>query len=351
MPHRLNEIARPFKLNPATVAFGIIVTAMMFLMLGFGIARDSRRSAANEAASEPVREYSSVKPVDRTSRGYPGFTPREKHSLVFVDRDGSVRLASNDHRDFHSPRFSPNGRLVLVDFSDEFGRDAWVLALARGTILRATFARDAHDASWSPDGQTIMWTSFRHGALTVYRSRPTSERASDSLITNASLEYTGQLLRDGSSLVTTARNLAPGSRTDVAVVRDNEITAVIADSFDTHSPAVSPDGNWLAYVSNRSGRNEVYVRRFRSNGPDVMISAGGGTEPVWNRDGGELFYRGFDDRRALLIAVTGEGAGSFNVLTRTALFSLAKMVASREPHASYDIAPDGRTFVMVRRER
>ena len=350
MQHRLNEIARPFKLSPATIAFGIIVTAMMFLMLGFGIARDSRRSAAGSAAAEPVREYSAVNPVDTVRRRYPGFVPGERLSLVFVDRDGSVRPATNDHRDFHSPRFSPNGRLVLVDFSDEFGRDAWVLALARGTMLRATFARDAHDASWSPDGQTILWTSFRHGALTVYRSRPTSERTSDSLITNANLDYTGQLLRNGSSFVTTAHDLAPGSRADVAVVQDNMITAVIADRFDTHSPAVSPDGNWLAYVSNRSGRNEVYVRRFRSNGPDVMISAGGGTEPVWNRDGGELFYRGFDDRRPLLIAVTGDGSASFTVLTRTALFSLARMVASREPHASYDIAPDGRTFVMVRRE-
>jgi Tol biopolymer transport system component len=270
---------------------------------------------------------------------------------VFVTRDGTVRDATSDRRDFHSPRYSPNGRLILVDFPDEFGRDVWVLAAGRGVMLRATFARDAHDATWMPDGQHITFTSWRSGSLGIYRTRPTSESPPDSLLASPQLDYTGSWLPDGATLVTTARNLLPGSRTDVALVENHSIIPLVADPFDAHSPAVSPDGEWLAFVSNRSGRPEVYVRRMRTNGPDVRVSETGGREPVWSRDSRELFYVVATDRQTVLVSVTGDGRASFDIAARRPLFAVTGMVPARDPHANYDVSPDGKTFVMVFRSR
>jgi dipeptidyl aminopeptidase/acylaminoacyl peptidase len=347
-PHRADALTRPYKLSPVTIAFGAIVTAGLLLLLGFGIARESRHGPGADVVA-PVREYSVASPPTPESRRYPGYAGAESRSLVFVDRDGTVRDATSDHRDFHSPRFSPNGRLVLVDFPDAFGRDAWVLAVGRGVMLRATFARDAHDATWMPNGQYITFTSYRSGSLGIYRTRPTSDSPPDSLLASPQLDYTGSWLPDGATLVTTARNLMPGSRADIALVENGRIIPLVSDQFDTHSPAVSPNGEWLAFVSNRSGRSEIYVRRMRTNGPDVRISESGGREPVWSRDNRELFYIASPDRPPMLMSVTGDGLASFDITAKRPLFAVGDMVPARDPHANYDVSPDGKTFVMVLR--
>jgi Tol biopolymer transport system component len=238
-----------------------------------------------------------------------------------------------------------------VDFPDEFGRDIWVLAVGRGQMLRATFARDAHDATWMPNGQYITFTSWRSGSLGIYRTRPTSESQPDSLLASPQLQYTGSWLPGSATLVTTARNITPESQSDIALVENSQIIPLVSDRFETHSPAVSPDGDWLAFVSNRSGLPEVYVRRMGSNGPDVRISEAGGREPVWSRDSRELFYVAVTGRRQVLMSVTGDGSSSFDISARRPLFAVPDMVPAREPHANYDVSPNGKTFVMVFRGR
>lgn len=110
---------------------------------------------------------------------------------------------------------------------------------------------------------------------------------------------------------------------------------------------MSPDGRWFAFVSNQSGQNQVYVRLLEGQADQVQVSVSGGTEPMWSRDGRELFYRTGAGPGAELVRVAFRTDPAFTVTSRHPLFSMAEMVNSI-PHRNYDISPDGKTFVMVR---
>ena len=109
-----------------------------------------------------------------TPRATPPLLHTEERTRVFVDRLGVMRPATETGGNFHAPRFSPDGRRVSMDFSSADGRDVWILSLDQRTLSRATFDRDAHDATWSPDGQFIYFITTRPGPLGVYRTRPGS---------------------------------------------------------------------------------------------------------------------------------------------------------------------------------
>ncbi|MEO8193786.1 MAG: protein kinase [Gemmatimonadales bacterium] len=284
--------------------------------------------------------------------GTVAYIPEEPRSLVFADREGSFRLATSERHSFHAPQFSRDGRRVSVDFTAGDARDVWILSPAQRILSRATFDRDGHDATWAPDGQSIAYTTFKNNSVFgVYRIRPGSSGKADSLIVSPKLGYTGVWLPDGSGLVTSADNLVNGSGRDIALVGGGgrgPITPLIATPFQTQYPVVSPDGHWLAFVSDQSGAEEVYVRPFAGTGEDVQVSQNGGTEPVWGPDGRELFYRGGTEGRVDLMSASVTTSAGFDVTSRRALFPVTDIVVAN-PHANYDISPDGRTFVMVRR--
>ncbi len=281
--------------------------------------------------------------------GTVAYIPEEARSLVLVDRQGRTRAATPARRNFHAPMFSPDGRRVSTDFTSADGRDVWVLDLADGQLSRATFERDGHDATWTPDGSTLTYLSNRSGTLGIYRARPGQAESADSLLASTSLGYTGHWLPDGSALVTVANSMRPGSRSDIAIVRNagrGPIEPLVATRFEDVNPAVSPDGRWVAFTSDQSGRNEVYVRPLVGEGDQVQISVGGGGEPVWNRNGRELFYRAGPGAGTELVAAALGFRPGVTVAGRTSLFSVAGM-ANGTPHANYDVSPDGQTFAMV----
>jgi serine/threonine-protein kinase len=279
------------------------------------------------------------------------YVPEEPRWLALVDRDGKLRYATAERRNFHSPKFAPDGDRISVDFSTSSGRDVWILSLKRGTMSRATFDSDGHDATWTPDGQYITYTSFKTEKLGVYRVRPGGGGQPEALIMSGQLGYTGDWLADGKSLVTTFRDAQPNSGSDVGILENGgkgPLRPLIANQFQTQYPAVSPDGKWLAFVSDQSGALEVYVRPLQGNGDDVQVSLNGGTEPVWSHDGHEIFYRGNTERGIHLIAAAVRTTPTFDVVSRQTLFPVGDMAAA-VPHANYDVSRDGKTFVLVRR--
>jgi eukaryotic-like serine/threonine-protein kinase len=124
---------------------------------------------------------------------------------------------------------------------------------------------------------------------------------------------------------------------------------VLAAPYLEAYPALSPDGHWLAYVSDESGRNEVYVRPFPGPGSRTIVSQNGGSEPVWAHSGRELFYKA-TAAGPVLVSATIETRPEPRVLTRRVLFSIADF-ESAAPHANYDVLPDGSGFVMIRQGR
>jgi serine/threonine-protein kinase len=283
--------------------------------------------------------------------GTVAYVPEAPNGLVFVDRAGSIRPALSERHNFHAPKFSPDGRRLTTDFTTGEGRNVWILSLAEGALTRATFERDGHDATWALDGRSILYTSLRSGVFGVYRTRPGSAQPPDSLLASPNLSYTGQAYRGGAGLLTVGKDLQPGSGTDIAMVENGgqgPITPLAASSFTEQYPAPSPDGQWMAFVSDQSGEQQVYIRPLRRQGDMVQVSLDGGSEPVWGPDGRELFYRGVDKGQAVLASAGLRLTPEVSVLARRTLFPIDEMVGTTT-HANYDIAPDGRTFVMVQR--
>jgi serine/threonine protein kinase len=298
------------------------------------------------------------------ANGNVAYIPVEPASLVFLDRAGSSRLATSERRNFHHPMFSPDGRRLSLDFNSIEGRNVWILGLAQGTLSRATFDRDGHDATWTPDGRFITYIAPRirpEGlTLVLMRKPPGSAEPPDTLLASGSLSYTGVWLRDGSGLVTTGVNLRhdpsrpdslqEDSQTDVGIIRNGgrgPIEPLVASPFAEQYVSPSPDGRWIVFVSNQSGRDEVYVRDLARLGDQMLVSLEGGSEPVWGPNGRELFYRETTPTDPHLVAVGIATTPELAVTGRKRLFPIGDIVATG-PHANFDIAPDGKTFAMVR---
>ncbi len=294
------------------------------------------------------------------ANGNVAYVPEEPASLVFVDRNGASRSVVSERRNYHHPLFSPDGRRLLVDFTSIEGRNVWVMALEEGTLSRASFDRDGHDATWTPDGRFITYIVPINRAdgvtLLLLRKPPVSAEPPDTLLMSRSLSYTGVWLRDGSALVTTATDLrrsdsASQLRTDAAIVRNagkGPIEPLVASPFTEQYVAASPDGRWISFVSDQSGRDEVYVRDLAGEHDQVLVSLEGGNEPVWGPDGRELFYRELKENDPYLVAAAVATMPTLRVTGRKRLFPIGDIVGTA-PHANYDISPDGKTFVMVRR--
>jgi len=313
--------------------------------------RGRMTSAPVQLASSVSLTGTSIAQFAYSRSGNLAYIPEEPRWLVLVDRDGKLRYATNERRSFHSPRFSPDGDRVSVDFSTASGRDVWILSLKGGTMSRASFDRDGHDATWTRDGQFVTYTSFRTGTLGIYRTRPGGGSQPDSLIADKAIGYTGEWLSDGKSLITTTTDTRPTTGSDIGIIENSgrgPVRPVIADQFQTSYPSVSHNRRWLSFVSDKSGVQEVYVRPLEGEGDDIQVSLNGGTEPLWSHDGRFLFYRANSERGGDLIEATVKESPTFDVVSRRAMFPVADMSAA-VPHANYDISPDDRTFAMVRR--
>ena len=288
--------------------------------------------------------------VQTVAPGYDGY--RHALWLVSTDADGPApRQLTVGARHDRDARFSPDGTRLSTDYISGDGRDVWILSLAQGTLTRATFDRDGHDATWTPDGRFITYAASRGGALGIFRTRPGSATGAESLFVSEKLLYTGLPLPDGSGFLTVATGLSGSSSNDLALLGNGgrgPLTAVVASPFSEVYPALSPDGKWVAFVSDQSGRQEVYVRPLAGDGDQVQVSADGATEPLWSRDGRELIYRSTTGEDTRLVSARFRTTPAFEILSRQALFSMADIVGTT-PHTNYDLSPDGRTFAMVRR--
>jgi eukaryotic-like serine/threonine-protein kinase len=279
------------------------------------------------------------------------YIPETPRSLVLLDRKGVAQATLIEGLNLHAPHFSPDGQRISLDITSSEGRDVWVYSLDQKTLTRATFDRDGHDATWTPDGKMVTYLSFKSGVLGIYRTRPGSTQPAESLLASPKINYSGAWLRDGSAIITDGSNSGGESGADIIRITNGgrgPIEPLAASRYLENYGVPSPDGRWLAFTSDQSGRQEVYVQPMTQNGDQLQVSLDGGNEPMWAPDSRELFFRTSRGNDVQLASATLQTSPTLSVLSLRTIFPVSDMVGA-VPHANYDIAPDGRTFAMIRR--
>jgi eukaryotic-like serine/threonine-protein kinase len=275
-------------------------------------------------------------------------TEGQARTLVWVDRNRREEAIPAPPRAYVYPRISPDGTQVALDVRDQ-ENDIWIWSLARRTLSRLTFDPDwDRYPVWTPDGRRIAFSSQRGGVQNLFWQAADGTGAAERLTESKSIQYASSISADGTTLL--FEEQATAANFDIhglALSGEHRATSLIATMFNESNADVSRDGRWLAYRSNESGRNEVYVRPFPGvNGGRWLVSSGGGSQPLWAPNSRELLYVDPDGRIVAVPIEPGPGfrAGNPQVIVEGPFATLLPGVNGR----MYDVSRDGQRFLMVR---
>ncbi|MGB5301785.1 MAG: protein kinase, partial [Gemmatimonadota bacterium] len=262
--------------------------------------------------------------------------------LLLVSRDGETRslYSSGVGSRLAQPRFSPSGDRVAF----RRGADVWVYSMADGTAQRLSFEEPYTDGpAWTTDGRSIGYSVAGAGDrsfASLYRRAADGTGTAEEIVAGDDELWQMEFAPGDSEVVLFSVN----NVFRATVGSDSRPVPLLETQAFAEHPALSPDGLWLAYKSNESGIDEVYVRSYPDMGPPTVVSADGGSAPAWSGDGDEIFYWG---RSRLMGASVQFDRSRVTVVERTELFRTAPF--RRDWSRSYDAHPSGQEFVMVGR--
>ena len=295
--------------------------------------------------------------VLQTNTGYPYYnfsangtlvyasgTAGVTRNLVWVARNGTEQPLAAPAREYDWPRLSPDGRRIAVEVSGQ----TWTYDTARDTLTRLTFDGAQNDApAWSPDGTRIAVRSSREGLpSSIFWQMADGSGGQERLSTSTEVaDLPLSFSPDGQQIAFVRTDRKTQRDIWVASVKDRKRSLFLATPATEGAPRFSPDGRWIAYVSDESGRPETYVQPYPGPGGKWQISTDGGIEPAWNPNGRELFYR--SGGRMMAVPVATQPA--FSVGRPTMLFE-GEYLASPFPQTGviYDVTPDGQRFLMIK---
>ena len=274
--------------------------------------------------------------------------PASKHQVVWVGRDGKVEPTGIDPGNYIAARLSSDGLKVLLSArpSNIKSHD-----LVRGIATPQTLDGRSLMALWAPDGADFVFSSDRKGPGNLFWKRADSVTDAERLTTGVGYQWPSSWLPDGTKLAFV--QVSPPNRNSP---RNHDIWLLSLDSSHSVEPLIqtpqeetfpefSPDGRWLAYTSQHSGRNEVWVQDYPELGTRVRISTDGGTSPAWAKNANELFYR--QGRKMMAVDFTING----KTLTPGMPVELFEGRYFRlNPVRDYDVSPDGQRFLMIQVE-
>ena len=285
-----------------------------------------------------------------------------QRTLVWVDRQGRETPIPAPLRAYTYPRLSPDGTRIAV-YADDQEQDLWLWDLARTTLTRLTFEpRQDLTPVWTPDGRRLVFSSERAGPQNLYMQAADGTGSATRLTESANAQNPSAITADGTRVLfhelTTGRRdmrlltLTPTRPTAGQgrgePVEPPHVEPLLETRFEERGGIVSPDGRWLTYESNSSGRFEIYLRPFPNVGDGQwQVSNAGGVQPLWARSGRELFYIA-PDGALLTVPVEPRGtiwsAGTATKLVEGRYYTGRNVNVSRH----YDVSPDGQRFVMVK---
>jgi eukaryotic-like serine/threonine-protein kinase len=273
---------------------------------------------------------------------------------VWVDRTGAATVVDSTWTFIPSGNggiaLSPDGRRVALAIQTGGTEDIWIKELPRGPFTRLTFEGSNIRPSWTADGRSLLYFSSVGGGNSDLRRRRADGTSGPETLLDAT-RAVWEVVPTADTSVMVVRLGVPPTRDIYLLQRsagagDSAITPIIANGgYEEVAPALSPDGRWIAYASNESGRYEVYVRPFPGvNDGRWQISGNGGNEPLWAHSGRELFYRAGNGD---LMAVTVAGGSAFVAAEQRRLFAAAPYL-SNTAHTEYQLSPDDRRFLFKR---
>jgi serine/threonine protein kinase len=268
--------------------------------------------------------------------------PRQ-NALTWVDRTGAETPTGASGGTYFQPRVSPDGRRLAVTVRGPEHDDVWLYDLSRQAWTRFTSQGSSAFPVWSPDGRALTYTSSRTGRDNMYRRALDGGGPEEHLLVSDRPNYPFSFSPDG-TLTFVEVSIPTAQDIWFLGAGEKKASSLVETPFAEGAPAFSPDGRLLAYVSNESGRNEIYVRPFRGAGEKVTISTEGGNETIWSRNGRELFYRSGDAMMAVDITMTP----ALSVGRPRRLFA-KRYELSLALWPNYDVTPNGQRFLMVKR--
>jgi Tol biopolymer transport system component len=281
----------------------------------------------------------------------PGDAGGIARSLLWVDRHGTAQPITETRRAYLQPALSPDGVHLAVTIEGT-NQDIWLHDLSRGTLTRLTYDQsEEFSPVWSRDGARLAMVSQRgdRSIPALFLQPGDGSAPPERLLEDAEpVVPAGFSPRDGVLAYTAWRNAS--SDADIWLLpldAPAQRRAFIRTPFQESGATFSGDGSWVAYVSDESGRNEVYVQPYPGPGAKRQISTDGGTSPLWAADGRELFYRNGD--AMVVVGITTQprfSAGQPRLLFRGKFEEPARPDWPR----NYAVTPDGQRFIMIRGE-
>jgi serine/threonine-protein kinase len=275
-----------------------------------------------------------------------GILPDKQNSLVWVDQKGRAEPIASFKAPFFAPHLSPDGqRIAYTTLARE--RRVWVYDLNRGTASRLTNEGKAIFVSWTPNGKRVVFNWYKSGHPNLYWQATDGSTAMERLTTSDYRQDPGSWSPDGATLAFYEDDPDTGGDILLLDLRSRRITPYLNSRAWEAFPEFSPDGRWLAYESDESGRREVYVRPFPGPGGKWLISQEGGYDPLWGRNGKQLFYRSTDWGQVWVVDVRTDGGFS---ASKPRLLFKAPGLGGGTPIRTWDLSLDGQRFLMVKLE-
>jgi eukaryotic-like serine/threonine-protein kinase len=291
-----------------------------------------------------------VPPISVSSEGTIAYVPANpqprQHALTWVDRSGIEQQVGASEGVYFQPRLSPDDRRMAVALRGRDYDDLWMYDLTRQTWSRFTSEGNNGFPAWPPDGLKLTYNSDHAGLLSVYSKPLDGSEPAERLIAGDRTTYTFPFSWSRDRVLAFVATVPRGVQDIWALRSDGDRTPIpiLQTQFAEGAPAFSPDGRWLAYVSNETGRNEIYIRPFTGPGEKLTVSTEGGNEPYWPPRSRELFYR------------TGDAVMAVEIATSPTLTVGKPRLLFEKPYErsqafwpNYTATADGQRFVMIKR--
>jgi len=272
--------------------------------------------------------------------------------LAWIDRNGGQLETAGPFGPYRGINVSPDGKRIAVHRHEATGGDIWVID--PGGVTRLTFDASRHNSMpiWSPDGSRIVYSSLQKAKWGLYQTLSNGSGTEELLFESDLLKVPMSWSPDAKRIVFWVQD--PKTTGDLWVLPlegDKKPTPFLATPFNESHPQVSPDGKWIVYASNATGRNEIYVQPFPTGSGRWQVSTAGGDWPRWRRDGKELFFHGLGNGAFVEAMLSAPVTASGVTFERNAPKELVRAVGLNLPHSGgdyqmYDVSADGQRFLI-----